>query len=122
MALENGIESHIKEAALLTTAAWAALAERVGGNWVILTSHQLNRNRQEILSQLLDKPSVDAWMCGALSGGHSRSNALHGESGLGVRRFFVYPIPGLSQAIIVGSAQQNSETQRIWRLTSSLLA
>ncbi|OGO24336.1 MAG: hypothetical protein A2Y54_00795 [Chloroflexi bacterium RBG_16_51_16] len=122
MASENGVVTQIKEAALLTNAGWVALAERVGGNWILLATHQLTRNRQEILSRLLDKPSVDAWLCGALSGGHSRSSALPNDSGLGTKRFHIYPVMGLSQAIIVGSTQQTYEAQRIWRLTASLLA
>ncbi len=122
MASEINVDTHIKEAALLTNAAWAALAERVGGNWVIRAAHQLNKTKQDLLSHLLDKPSVDAWICGSLSGGHSRSSVLPSDSGLGSKRLFVFPIVGLSQAIVVGSSQQSYEAQRVWRLTASLLS
>jgi signal transduction histidine kinase len=119
---KNGIEDQLKEAAYLTSASWAVLAERVGGNWLLRAVHRLNKTSQVTLSSMLDTPSVDTWLCGALSGGHSRSSALPLESGLNAKRLFVYPLAGSSSALLVGSSNQAPEAQRIWRLTTSLLA
>jgi signal transduction histidine kinase len=122
MQAESNVDAQLKEAAQLTGAAWAALAERVGGTWNINANYRLTKSAQAELNDVLSRPSVDAWLCGALSGGHTRSGSLPAESKLGVERFFAFPVAGTSQAILVGASQQPNDAQRIWRLTASLFA
>ena len=122
MSPENEIETQLKEAVQLTEAEWAAVSERVGGNWKMRAAHRLAKSAQAGLAAVLNKPAVDAWLCGSLTGGHSRSSPLSRESNLGVDRIFAFPIPGTSQTILVGANQQAAEAQRIWKLTASLLS
>ena len=96
---DTDIGVDLKEAAVLTNAAWSAVAERVGGAWVIRAAYHLSKSAQAALIQLLSKTTVDAWLCGALSGGHSRSGTLPKETGLGVERIFAFPVKASSQAI-----------------------
>lgn len=122
MSPENGIETQLKEAIQLTEAEWAAVSERVGGNWKMRAAQRLTKASQAVLTTVLNKPTVDAWLCGALTGGHSRSSSLSKESNLDVDRIFAFPVPGTSQVVLVGSSQQSVEAQRIWKLTASLLS
>lgn len=73
---ETGVESQLKNAAQLAEAGWVALAERVGGEWVLLASHRLSKPAQNELLSLTARSTVDAWLCGALSGGYARSTSL----------------------------------------------
>lgn len=118
---DPGIETQLKDAAQLSEAAWAALAERIGGIWLIRAAHKLGKSAQNELTEILATPSVDAWLCGALSGGNARSAKANGKK-LGVSRFFAFPIGGASQVILVGANEQSPAAQRIWKLTASLLA
>lgn len=111
----------MKEACRLTQAAWAVLAEREGGVWQIRAAHGLNKQKQKFLGEYLLQGAVDAWLCGALSGGHVRAGALK-KSGLGVERMFVFPLVGQSQALLVGAEEQSATSQRIWRLAASFFA
>jgi signal transduction histidine kinase len=61
-------------------------------------------------------------LCGALSGGHSRSSSIPEENDLNAERFFAFPIPGTSQIILAGADTQTPIAQRIWKLTASLLS
>ena len=119
---ETGIESQLKDAVQLSEAAWAVLAERVGGEWLLGSSYRLNKPAQNDLMSLMAKPSIDTWLCGALSGGHSRSSSIPVEVDLKVKRFFAFPISGASQIILVGADDQTPSAQRIWKLTASLLS
>jgi signal transduction histidine kinase len=118
---ETGIETQLKDAAHLSEAAWAVLSERVGGAWQIRASHKLGKSAQSELADIMGTPSVDAWLCGALSGGNARSAGVNGKK-LGVGRFFAFPISGTSQVILVGADEQPPAAQRTWKLTASLLA
>lgn len=111
----------MKEGAQLTDAVWAALAERIGGAWIFRAAHHLSKSAQAELARLLERPAVDAWLCGALTGGHSRSGALPAGARLGPQRLFAFPVAGSSRVILVGAAQQNASAQRLWRLAASLL-
>jgi len=122
MQTDLGIDTPLKEAVLLSAAVWAVLAERVGGAWLLRSVCHLNKSTQDELMTLLAKPSIDAWLCGALSGGHSRSSSIPEGSNFDVTRFFAFPIAGSSQAILVGADEQTADAQRIWKLTASLLA
>jgi signal transduction histidine kinase len=119
---DNGIPSSLKEAALLSSAKWAVLAERVGGAWILHAAYRLTKAAQNELVGFMTLHSVDAWLCGALSGGHSRSTSLTDPGGLEVRRIFAFPVEGVSQVVLVGADNQTSEALRIWKLTASLMA
>ena len=122
MQTNTGIETPLKEAVQLSAAAWAVLAERVGGAWLLRAVYHLNKTAQNELMSLMARPSIDAWLCGALSGGHSRSSSIPEEIKLEAARFFAFPIAGSSQAILVGADEQTTDAQRIWKLTASLLS
>jgi len=119
---ENGLYVQLKEAAQLTGAGWAALSERVGGHWVMRAEYRLNKSARNQLVALLEKPSIDAWLCGALSGGHSRSSSLPDGGDLDAGKLFAFPITGTSQAILVGAYQLTPLAQRTWKLMASLLS
>ncbi len=122
MQIETGIESQLKDAAQLSEAVWAILAERVGGEWLLRSVYHLNKSAQNELMNLLSKQIIDTWLCGALSGGYARSTAIPDGNNLNVKRFFAFPITGTSQAILVGADDQTANAQRIWKLTASLLS
>lgn len=123
MQTETGIDTQLKEAVQLTGAAWAALAERVGGVWLVRASYHLSKSAQNELTGILAVSSTDAWLCGALSGGYTRSAEIPENRSVGGGRFFAFPIVNTSKLILVGAeTEQTSAAQRIWRLTASLLS
>jgi len=122
MQKDTGIETPLKDAVLLSSAVWAVLAERVGGAWLLRAAYHLNKSAQNELMSLMARPFIDTWLCGALSGGHSRSSAIPEGSTLEAERFFAFPVAGSSQAILVGADDQSADAQRIWKLTASLLS
>ncbi|MBK9209261.1 MAG: hypothetical protein IPL71_13530 [Anaerolineales bacterium] len=91
MQTDTGIETPLKEAVQLSAAVWAVLAERVGGAWLLRAVYHLNKSAQNELMSLMARPSIDAWLCGALSGGHSRSSAIPEGHNLVVERFLPFP-------------------------------
>jgi signal transduction histidine kinase len=119
MANRISIENQLKEASQLTITAWAALVEREAGKWRILANHHLPKKTQPALVKFLGRPEVDSWLCGALSGGQSRSVSLPEASDLGVDRLFAFPLPGVSRAVLAGAEQLTNESQRLWRLVVS---
>lgn len=122
MQTETNIETQLKDAAQISEAAWAVLAERVGGAWLLRASHRLSRPAQSELMGILGTSSIDAWLCGALSGGYMRSTGIPENEKLGAARFYAFPIGGTSQVILAGADEQSVNAQRVWRLTASLLA
>ncbi len=122
MQTDTGIEAPLKEAVQLSAAVWAVLAERVGGAWIMRAVHHLNKSAQNDLMSLMARPSIDTWLCGALSGGYTRSSAIPNEYNFNAKRFFAFPIGGTSQAILVGADKQTADAQRIWKLTAALLS
>jgi signal transduction histidine kinase len=123
MQTETGIDTQLKEAVQLTGAAWAVLAERVGGVWLVRASHRLTKSAQNELTGIMAASSTDAWLCGALSGGHTRSAEIPENRSVGTGRFFAYPIISTSRLILVGAeAEQSPAAQRTWRLMASLLS
>ena len=122
MYTESGIETQLKDAVQLSGAVWAAMADRVGGAWLLRAVHHLNKTAQQDLMEYLAHPSVDAWLCGSLSGGTMRSSALSNAADLGTLRLYSFPLSGASQTILVGADELASDAQRIWRLTASLFA
>ncbi len=122
MQTDTGIETQLKEAVQLSGANWAVLAERVGGVWLVRVSHRLNKAAQKELTGIMTINSTDAWLCGALTGGHPRSAEMGKNRGLGHGRFYAFPISNSSKLILVGAEEQTAEAQRVWRLMTSLLS
>lgn len=122
MQTETGIETQLKDAAQLTEAVWAVLAERVGGVWLLHSAYRLNKTAQNELMGVMGLMSIDAWLCGSLSGGYSRSTAIPANKTLGTGRFFAFPVSGSSQVVLVGADEQSPTAQRIWKLIASLLS
>jgi signal transduction histidine kinase len=122
MQTDSSFQSSLKEAVQLSSAFWAVLAEREGGAWLVRAVYHLNKSAQNELMSFMAKPSIDAWLCGALSGGYSRSSSIPEDVDLEAKRIFTFPIAGSSQAILVGADEQSVESQRIWKLTASLLS
>ncbi|MBI5354284.1 MAG: GAF domain-containing protein [Chloroflexi bacterium] len=116
------IESQLKEAVQITESVWAVLAERLGGTWVLRSAHHLGKSAQNKLMSMMSRPSVDTWLCGALSGGHGRSSAIPQAGDFNAKRFFAFPISGTAQIILVGADDQTAAAQRIWKLTASFLS
>ncbi len=122
MRTETGIETQLKDAAQLSQAAWAVLAERVGGAWLLHAVYRLNKSAQNELVVLMGKSTIDARLCGSLSGGYVRSTSLPPQNKLNVKRFFAFPVTGGSQVILVGADKQTPAAQRVWKLFASLLS
>ena len=116
----DNIESHLKEASQLTGAAWAVLAEREGGRWLVRSAFNLNKTKQSALIKFFMQESVDDWLAGAMNGGNSRSASLS-DPKLDVSRIYIYPIPNSSRALLAGADQQSANSQRAWRLIAELL-
>jgi hypothetical protein len=53
MQTETGIDTQLKEAVQLTGAAWAVLAERVGGAWLVRASYHLNKSAHNELTGIM---------------------------------------------------------------------
>ncbi len=116
----DNIESHLKEASQLTDAAWAALAEREGGRWLMHAAFNLNKTKQAALTKFLAQEPMDAWLTGAMNGRNDRSASLS-DPKLGAARIYVYPIPNSSRALLAAADQQSASAQRIWRLVAELI-
>ncbi|HSA99552.1 MAG TPA: GAF domain-containing protein [Anaerolineales bacterium] len=110
------VENQLKEASQLTNAAWAALVEREAGKWRVLVNYHFAKKIHPALVKFLSKPEVDSWLCGALSGGQSRSVSLPDSSQLSAGRLFAFPLPGVSQVVLAGADSLTNESQRLWRL------
>ena len=116
---QTTIETQLKEASQLTNTTWAALVEREAGKWRILAHFHLAKKAQPALVKFLSKSEVDSWLCGALSGGQSRSVSLSNLSTLDAARLFAFPLTGASRVILAGAAQLTNDSQRLWRLLVS---
>lgn len=113
------VETQLREASQLTGTVWAALVEREAGKWRVLASYHLAKKTHPDLLKFLSKSEVDSWLCGALSGGQSRSVSLPASSRLGTGRLFAFPLPEASRVILAGADQLTGEAQRLWRLVVS---
>jgi signal transduction histidine kinase len=116
---QTTIETQLKEASQLTNATWAALVEREAGKWRIISNFHLAKKAQPALVKFLSRAEVDSWLCGALSGGQSRSVSLSNLSTLDAARLFAFPLAGVSRVVLAGADQLTSESQRLWRLVVS---
>jgi signal transduction histidine kinase len=116
MPSQISIENQIKEACQLTNASWAALVERVAGRWRVITHYHLAKKAQPALVKFLSRAEVDSWLCGALSGGQSRSVSVPESSRLDTERLFAFPLSGVSRVVLAGADQLTNDAQRLWRL------
>ncbi|MGE5642176.1 MAG: ATP-binding protein [Byssovorax cruenta] len=116
MPAQNTIDSQLKEVSQLTNVSWSALLEREAGKWRVLTNYHLGKKLQPELVKFLSKAEVDSWLCGALSGGQSRSVSLPESNKLESGRLFAFPLAGVSRVIVAGADQLTNESQRMWRL------
>jgi signal transduction histidine kinase len=119
MPAQTSIDTQLKEASQLTEVAWSALVEREAGKWRVLSHYHLGKKMQPNLMKFLSKIEVDSWLCGALSGGQSRSVSLPDSSTLDAGRLFAFPLAGVSQVVVAGADQLSSESQRLWKLVVS---
>jgi signal transduction histidine kinase len=115
----TSIENQLKEASQLTGTLWAALVEREAGKWRVLANYHLVKKVHPPLIKFLSQAEVDSWLCGALSGGQSRSVSLPESSRLEAGRLFAFPLPGVSRVVLAGASQLTTEAQRLWRLVVS---
>ncbi len=60
MQTDTSIETQLKDAAQLSQATWAVLAERVGGTWLLRSVYHLTKPAQNELMGLLATPVVAA--------------------------------------------------------------
>jgi signal transduction histidine kinase len=119
MPTQTNIEYQLKEASQLTNVAWSALAEREMGKWRVVTYYRLGKKTQPALVKFLSRGEVDSWLCGALSGGQSRSVSIPKSNKLEAGRLFAFPVEGVSRVVLVGGEQLSNESQRLWRLVVS---
>lgn len=113
------IDNQLKEASQLTNTVWSVLVEREAGKWRVLARYHLGKKMQPELVQFLSKVEVDSWLCGALSGGQSRSVSLPEDNKLEVVRLYAFPLVGVPQVVVAGADQLSNEAQRLWRLVVS---
>ncbi|HEY6074084.1 MAG TPA: GAF domain-containing protein, partial [Anaerolineales bacterium] len=113
------IANQLKEASQLTGTQWSALLEREAGKWRVLADYHLTKKIHPLLVKFLSKTEVDSWLCGALSGGQSRSVSLPDASHLEVDRLFAFPLPSVSRVVVAGAGQLTADAQRLWRLVVS---
>jgi len=116
MPTQTNIDYQLKEASQLTNVAWSALAEREMGKWRVVAHYHLGKKTQPALAKFLGKGEVDSWLCGALSGGQSRSVSIPKSNHLEAERLFAFPLEGVSRVVLVGTEQLSIEAQRLWRL------
>ncbi|HCB01794.1 MAG TPA: hypothetical protein DEP19_05375, partial [Anaerolineae bacterium] len=109
---ETDLEPKLKEAVQLTEAQWAVLAERVGGVWLIRSSHKLNKSAQNELMGILAMPSIHAWLSGAVTGGHTRSTTIPKSKKINDGRFYAFPVSDTSKVLLIGAEEQTTTAQR----------
>ncbi|HEU4743913.1 MAG TPA: GAF domain-containing protein [Anaerolineales bacterium] len=119
MPTQTSIENQLKEASQLTGTLWAALVEREAGKWRVLANYHLAKKIHPLLVKFLSKAEVDSWLCGALSGGQSRSVSLPESSNLDTGRLYAFPLPGVSRVVLAGASPLTTDAQRLWRLVVS---
>ncbi len=103
----------------MTDVTWSALVEREAGKWRVLSNYHLAKKVHPELVKFLSKAEVDSWLCGALSGGQSRSASIPESSKLDTARLYAFPLKGVSRVVLAGVDQMSNESQRLWRLVVS---
>lgn len=116
----SSFNTHLKDALSLTSAHWAAIADRGSGRWTLLASQRLARPTQVQLLQLLEEESTDAWLCSVISNVNNRPS-IPLQADFGAARLCAYRVQHPTQVLLVGTDGQIQNDQRIWRLLASLL-
>ena len=119
MRVQTTLETQLKEASQLTSTAWAALVEREAGKWRVLSHFHLGKKTQPALVKFLGKSEVDSWLCGALSGGQSRSVSLPELQHAGRSPFVCVSVGRSFPRCACGADQLTNDFQRLWRLVVS---
>jgi len=118
MPSQDNFDYQLKEAGQLTNITWSALAEREMGKWRVIAHYRLGKTTRPALVKFLGRGEVDSWLCGALSGGQSRSVSLPKSIHLGAERIYAFPLEGVSRIVLTGADQLSNESQRLWRLVA----
>ncbi|NOY98731.1 MAG: GAF domain-containing protein [Chloroflexi bacterium] len=118
MRTSSSPEAILKEASEITGATWAVCVERRDSGWRLKTAHRLNKTRQSLFLDYLAKSSTDAWLCGAIAGGRTRSRKLSASLNIGCSRLFIFPVKGTQALILVGADALDKKAQRVWRLVA----
>lgn len=113
------IETALKDACQITGALWAACVEKKSSGWFFEACYRLNKKRQGLVQDYFDLKAVDTWLCGAITGGRSRSRKLPVGPEFGVERLFTFPLRETQKIIIVGANEQSKKEQRVWRLLTN---
>src|SRR6185436_4510581 len=119
MPTQANIDYQLKEASQLTNVAWSALVEREMGKWRVVAQYRLGKKTQPALVKFLGRGEVDSWLCGALSGGQSRSVSIPKANKLDADRLFAFPLQRVSRGALAGAAQLSNEAHGLWRLVAS---
>ncbi len=119
--MSASLETQLKEACQLTSAAWTLLVEREGGRWFVRAAYHLPKSKQASLVKYLSEEAVDSWLAIALKGDSSRSAPLPAAVKLEASRLFAFPLADNSQTILVAADHLSAAAQRIWRMVAALL-
>jgi signal transduction histidine kinase len=109
----------LKEACLMTDAAWAVLVDYADNVWTIRSSARLARSRILQLEAFLSARTSRAWLAGALAGGRPRSHKLEDGSELGCTQLCSFPVVEMQSLLLVGAADMDASAQRLWKLVAS---
>ena len=116
MAKLKKLETLLKEACKITDATWAASVERRDNAWLLNAAHKLNKSRQADMLNYLAITSVDAWLCGAMTGGRTRSRKIPDKFNFNAEKIYTFSIEDTQTLIVVGANGQDANSQRVWRL------
>lgn len=114
--------SFLKEACQITGADWSALAERESGRWQLSAAHQVGRQVRDSLLEQLSRPGLDAWLCGTLNAGRTRSRTVAEVPGLEKSLLYVFPIANTFTVILVGAKKMAPRLESVWRMVASMRA
>lgn len=114
MTMPARINHQLKEASRLTEATWSALIEREADAWRILSHYRLIKKKRLELIRLIGQADMRA----KLYNGRDISMATPQPSTFEAARLFVFPLPDLRRALIVGSDQLDANARRLWRLVA----
>ncbi|MBT7776169.1 MAG: GAF domain-containing protein [Anaerolineae bacterium] len=71
------------------------------------------------MKKYFELKTVDNWLCGALTGGKSRSRKLSKDLDLGATCIFIFPLKESQKLIIVGAEELSKKEKQIWRLLTN---
>ena len=116
MANLTPLEATLKEGCQITNADWAACVERGNASWRFEASYRLNKKKQSAALSYLNDAAIDRWLCGALTGGKSRSKKLPKDCRFGGEKLYAFPIKDSQRSVLVGAENLSKKDKQIWRL------